>query len=888
MAKVEIKKPIVDEIKGYLEKANGIILIDYCSLTVEEYSDFERKMRQACLKYGVYKNTYLNFAFEGSAYTVLAPHLEGPTSVAFLRDDYHDAEDIICEFSKTTPLTVKGAVIEGVYYDEKSFYSKVKERQQEEYNNEHIHEMVIAGMRLPITRLEYVLKRVLKQKQREEREREFDEWNNDYIRVHGEKAFNKMLSCLSWREGSDYVVITSIQAHYLNVEELWIPAKINGKPVVAILGERMYFDLSNWSVKQIHIPNSVTEIMYGVFSGFRGLQKIKIPRSVKCIGEREFENNSIKEIIVEEGNLHYTSRDFEGNECNALIETATRTLLLGCSTTKIPDGIVKIGKNAFVSDAPRTLRIPKSVQEIQFSEIFVSNNLERIFVDVGNEKYTSRDVNGMECNVIVDIEKKEIMLGCGQTVIPEGITHIGKRAFYGCQGLSKIALPSCLKTIGKAAFGGCGNLAEIVFSKGLDNIEEDAFWNCNKPKKITLSESVEDIEWKLIKHISNIEQIVVDPKNKKYTSRDANGKECNAVIEIENNTLVFGCGQTVIPEGVIHIGIQAFFECKDLTKIVFPESVKTIGIGAFFCCDNLTDIVFSEGLKIIEYDAFYGCDNLEKIILPKELEVIDSEAFDCRGLCQVTVLSPHLKDLTGVFDEKVKIIYAAEESLDVNEESETVSEEVVKQNDKGEENPEEGVLLSMASELSSKQDDTPNNNKPIRVLVFAKGDKANEAKEAGADYVGAEELYREIMVEGWLEFDVVVSTPDMMGVVGRLGSVLGPKGLMPSPWAGTITMDVAKVVRELKKGNMAIPSEKTIGERMEAIRASAISLKNSEIASNGEHKEKSNDLLRKMPEMSYGVRRDTTKPPKKKIRWIPLVIILFVLGFFALGLFGVI
>jgi len=90
----------------------------------------------------------------------------------------------------------------------------------------------------------------------------------------------------------------------------------------------------------------------------------------------------------------------------------------------------------------------------------------------------------------------------------------------------------------------------------------------------------------------------------------------------------------------------------------------------------------------------------------------------------------------------------------------------------------------------------------VRVLVFAKGDKLNEAEAAGADFVGGEELIPRIQNEGWFEFDVVVATPDMMGVVGRLGRVLGPKGLMPNPKAGTVTMDVAKAVADIKAGKI--------------------------------------------------------------------------------------
>ena len=92
--------------------------------------------------------------------------------------------------------------------------------------------------------------------------------------------------------------------------------------------------------------------------------------------------------------------------------------------------------------------------------------------------------------------------------------------------------------------------------------------------------------------------------------------------------------------------------------------------------------------------------------------------------------------------------------------------------------------------------------KTVRVLVFAKGDKVAEAEAAGADFVGGEELIPRIQNDGWFDFDVVVATPDMMGVVGRLGKVLGPKGLMPNPKAGTVTMDVTKAVNDIKAGKI--------------------------------------------------------------------------------------
>ncbi len=156
MAKVEIKAPIIDEIKGYVDKASAAVLVDYRGLTVEEDTRLRKALREAGVVYKVYKNTYLNRAFEGTAFAELAPHLEGPTAVAFGLDDATAPARVLAEFAKKAPnLEFKGGVVEGVYYDVKGL-----EKVAQIPSRDTLISKLLGSLQSPVANMARVLKQI--------------------------------------------------------------------------------------------------------------------------------------------------------------------------------------------------------------------------------------------------------------------------------------------------------------------------------------------------------------------------------------------------------------------------------------------------------------------------------------------------------------------------------------------------------------------------------------------------------------------------------------------------------------------------------------------------------------------------------------------------------
>lgn len=346
--------------------------------------------------------------------------------------------------------------------------------------------------------------------------------------------------------------------------EIKIPSGVTG------IGDSAFSECSG--LKSVEIPSGVTSIGYGAFLGC-SLESIHIPASVASIGEDALLCASLSRITVEEGNAVYDSRD----NCNALIETATATLLAGSSNTKIPEGISKIGNSAFRSRKITEIEIPSSV------------------VSIG------------EC----------AFLGCRylrSITIPSSVTNIGQGAFGFCTILKSADIPAGITTIDECVFDNCLALKSITIPSSVTSIGNSAFRECNSLSSIVIPASVTHIDGSAFLCCKNINRIAVEEGNTVYDSRG----ECNAIIETATDTLMMGCISTVIPDGVVSIGHGAFFNCNDLKSIVIPSSVEKIDNLAFSGCMNLKKItVKSKKLKFVGDHALEGIEKKAVIKVPK-------------------------------------------------------------------------------------------------------------------------------------------------------------------------------------------------------------------------------------------------------------------------------
>ncbi|MCR5532262.1 MAG: leucine-rich repeat domain-containing protein [Paludibacteraceae bacterium] len=305
---------------------------------------------------------------------------------------------------------------------------------------------------------------------------------------------------------------------------------------VASIGESAFYNCRG--LTSITIPNSVTSIGYDAFYGCEGLTSITIPNSVTSIGDGAFFGcEGLTSINVASDNTTYDSR----NNCNAIIETSSNTLISGCMNTTIPNSVTSIGNLAFSECTGLTsIEIPTSVTSIG--------------------QYAFYDCKGLT-----------------SVTIPNSVTSIGQYAFSNCKGLTSVTIPNSVTSIGGSAFSGCTSLTSIEIPNSVTSIGYDAFKGCSKLTSVTIPNSVTSIGESAFHYCTGLTSITI-PNSVTSIGNYAFG-ECTGLTSIE------------IPNSVTSIGNVAFSYCTGLTSVTIPNSVTSIGQSAFGSCKNLKAII---------------------------------------------------------------------------------------------------------------------------------------------------------------------------------------------------------------------------------------------------------------------------------------------------------
>ena len=430
--------------------------------------------------------------------------------------------------------------------------------------------------------------------------------------------------------GNETCSVTSSGSYNSYSGRVTIPSSVSygGKTYsVTSIAAMTFFRCS--SLTSITIGNSVASIGAAAFQGCSSLASVTIPSSVISIGINPFSGcSSLTSIVVNKDNPIYDSR----NDCNAIIETASNTLIVGCQKTIIPNSVTSIRTYAFSGCSSLTsVIIPNSVTSI--GEHAFSDCTSLASVTLPNSITSTGSLAFSGCSSLTSV------------TIPGSVTSIGYGAFSDCSSLTSVTIPGSVTSIGGSAFSGCSSLTSVTIPGSVTSIGGSAFSGCSSLTSVTIPGSVTSIGGYAFSRCSSLPVFgniryadtyaigAVDKTQSTYTIKDG--------TKWVGDDAFYGCSGLVsvtIPGSVTSIGIYAFRDCTSLTSVSIPSLVTAVGESTFYGCSNLTSITIPGSVTSIGGSAFSGCSSLTSVTIPGSVTSIGDNAFGgCISLTSVAI-----------------------------------------------------------------------------------------------------------------------------------------------------------------------------------------------------------------------------------------------------------